>query len=225
MSETLSVSVSDPENHVVWVACSTCGKVTCHQSLCLVKTLDEIPGPDIQVWNDYLIVQCGGCHSVSFCVQSSCSEDLEYDERTGQQKLCVATRVYPNRIAGRSELEHSQLLPFAVYRVYRETSAAISNDQPVLAGIGIRAIIETVCKDQSAKGNNLKERIDDLATKGVVTKDGATILHSLRFMGNDAAHEVKAHTQEELITAFDVAEYTLKGVFILPKIAEKLPKR
>jgi len=102
---------------------------------------------------------------------------------------------------------------------------AIGNDQPVLAGIGIRAIIETVCKERSAKGKDLKEKIDDLANLGVVTKDGAKILHSLRFMGNDAAHEVKAHTNEELITAIDVAEYTLKGVYILPKLADKLPKK
>jgi hypothetical protein len=225
MSQTLSVAVKPPEGHTVWVACGRCGKVTCHTALTLVATSDGSPGGEIQVWDDYLSIQCGGCRTVSFCVQSSSSEGIEYDPEAGKERLAVTNRVYPNRIAGRSELEHSQLLPYATYRVYQETRIAICNGQPVLAGIGIRAIIETVCKEQSAAGRDLKAKIDDLANKGVVTKDGAMILHSLRFMGNDAAHEVKAHTEEELITALDIAEYTLKGVYILPKIAEKLPKK
>ncbi|MBX3640262.1 MAG: DUF4145 domain-containing protein [Nitrosomonas sp.] len=225
MSQTRTVAVRPPQGHEVWLACGTCGKVTCHRTLTLVATSDESPDGDIQVWDDYLTVQCGGCRTVSFCVQSSCSEGLEWNPRTEQEELSVTNRVYPNRIAGRSELEHSQLLPYATYRIYEETRTAISNDQPVLAGIGIRAIVETICKERAAKGGNLKEQIDDLAAAGIITEDGAQILHSLRFMGNSAAHEVKAHSQDELIIALDVAEYSLKGVYILPKLAEKLPKK
>jgi len=217
--------VDSPKGQEVWVACGTCGKVTCHQALTVVATSDESPDGDIRVWDDYLTIQCGGCRTVSFCVESRCSEDIDYDPRTGQEYQSVSHRVYPNRIAGRSELEHSHLLPHVTYRIYEETRAAISNDQPVLAGIGIRAIVETICKARSATGGNLKAQIDDLAAMGVITKDGATILHSLRFMGNSAAHEVKAHSRDELIIALDVAEYSLKGVYILPKLAEKLPKQ
>ena len=59
----------------------------------------------------------------------------------------------------------------------------------------------------------------------MVTPDGAKILHSLRFMGNDAAHEVEAHPEADLMTALDVVEYLLKGVYILPRLAAKLPKK
>jgi hypothetical protein len=226
MSQTRSVSVRQPKDkEEVWVACRTCGKVTCHLLLTAVATSDESPDGDITVWDDYLTIQCGGCHTVSFCVASRCSEDMDYDPRTGEQQLSVSYRVYPNRIAGRSELEHSHLLPHVTYRIYEETLTAISNYQPVLAGIGIRAIVETICKERAAKGRNLKAQIDDLATTGVITKDGATILHGLRFMGNSAAHQVKAHSRDELIIALDVAEYSLKGVYILPKLADKLPKK
>lgn len=225
MSETRSVDVRQPQGRAVWVACGSCGKVTSHQTLTLVATSDGDPDRQIGLWDDYLTIQCGGCRTVSFCVQSRCSEDIEYNPRTQQEQLSITNRVYPSRIAGRSELEHSHLLPYATYRIYEETRAAISNDQPVLAGIGIRAIVETICKERAAAGNDLKEKIDDLATKSIITKDGAKILHSLRFMGNSAAHEVKAHSQDDLVIALDVAEYSLKGVYILPKLAEKLPKK
>ena len=225
MSQTRKVSVKPPPDREVWLACGTCGKVTCHRTLTLVATSDESTDGNIQVWDDYLTVQCGGCRTVSFCVQSSCSEEREWDPRTEQEELSITNRVYPNRIAGRSELEHSQLLPYVTYRIYEEARTAISNDQPVLAGIGIRVIVETICKERAAKGINLKAQIDDLAATGIITKDGAKILHSLRFMGNSAAHEVKAHSQDELVIALEVAEYSLKGVYILPKLAEKLPKK
>jgi hypothetical protein len=122
-------------------------------------------------------------------------------------------------------LDHSYLLPYRINKVYEETRTALGNDQPVLAGIGIRAIVETVCIDKSAVGEDLKEKIDDLATKGVVTPEGAKFLHSLRFMGNEAAHEVRAHPEDDLMTALHVVEYLLKGAYILPRLAEKLPKK
>lgn len=203
MSKSMSVKVNQPEEgREAWVACGTCGKVTCHHVLTIVSTSDESPDGDIQVWSDFCIVQCGGCRTVSFCVESSCSEDLDFDERTGEQKYAVSTRVYPSRIAGRSELEHAHLLPHGVYRIYDETRNALSNDMPVLAGIGIRAIVETVCKDRGAGGKDLKQKIDALVPMGLITADGAKILHSLRFMGNDAAHEVKAHSSGRAFHSF-----------------------
>jgi hypothetical protein len=68
------------------------------------------------------------------------------------------------------------------------------------------------------------KRIDDLVTQHVLTPDGAAILHSLRVMGNEAAHEVKPHHVEILNVAFDVVEYVLKGVYTIPERAKKLPR-
>ena len=70
---------------------------------------------------------------------------------------------------------------------------------------------------------NLENQINDLITAGVITADGGRILHSLRFMGNKAAHEVKAHTPEELGIAMDVIDHLLLGVYILPDKAKRLP--
>jgi hypothetical protein len=58
-----------------------------------------------------------------------------------------------------------------------------------------------------------------------LTKDGADILHKLRTLGNDAAHEVKPHSLQELGLAFDVVDYLLLGVFILPVNAKKTFKQ
>ena len=55
--------------------------------------------------------------------------------------------------------------------------------------------------------------------------DGAKILHGTRLIGNQAAHETLPPNHEMLVTAIQVAENLLPNVFILPKIATRLPKR
>lgn len=133
--------------------------------------------------------------------------------------------LYPSRLEGRHKLDKSDLLPKEIIRIYNETHAALCNNLSVLAGIGIRALIETICKEKSAQGSNLEKKIDSLVTMGVLTPDGAEILHSLRILGNEAAHEVKPHTEITLGIAMDVVEHLLKGVYILPAVASKLPTR
>jgi hypothetical protein len=95
---------------------------------------------------------------------------------------------------------------------------------PVLAGIGIRAIVETVCNDKEATGPNLYEKINSLVTLNLITQTEATVLHDLRFMGNEAAHRVKAHKPAELNLAFGVVEHLLNTVYLLAEQTKRLPK-
>jgi len=133
--------------------------------------------------------------------------------------------LFPSRIAGRPEMQSVHELPPGVRHIYRETHRALCNEQKILPAIGIRAIVEAICQERNATGRTLEQRIEDLVTKKVITDDAAKILHSLRFMGNDAAHEVKAHTIDELAIGLHVVEHLLQGVYVMPKQAAKLPKR
>jgi len=112
-----------------------------------------------------------------------------------------------------------------ISRIYSETHSALCNKLPILAGIGIRALVETVCKEKVAVGSNLEQKTDDLVGKGVLTQIGAETLHSMRIVGNEAAHEVKPHSEETLGLAMDVVEHMLNDVYILPARTSNLPKR
>ncbi len=105
-------------------------------------------------------------------------------------------------------------------RIYQESILALNSDQPILSGIGIRAIIETVSNEEQAAGNDLAQKINGLVAKGVLTKDGADILHKIRALGNQAAHSVKVHSSTELKLAMDVVEHLLQAVYILPHHAK-----
>ena len=225
MSSSAVFETKDPEDREIWILCGVCGRETCHRVLAWVHWTDESPGGDIQVWEDHLTVLCQGCHTVSFCVESRCSEEWVFDPDSERQILKTTRKYFPSRVEGRPKMEDMRYLPSGVYSIYEEAHGALCNDFQIMAGFGVRAIVEAVCKDKKMPGKDLKQRIDSLASAGLITKEGADILHSLRFMGNKAAHEMKAHTALEMNAAFAVVEHLLQGVYILPRHAEDLPKK
>ena len=165
--------------------------------------------------NEYQIVQCKGCEAVSFRKTHINSEDyIAINEN--DEKILPRVNVYPNPEESHRAIEYCHMLPIVLQHVYAETIKAINSGQAVLTGIGIRAIIETVCKDKDAKGKELYEMINNLVKQGVLTEKDANILHKLRNLGNEAAHEAKLHDNFQLKSALDVIDHLLQGVYILP---------
>lgn len=203
------------------VACSTCKRSTKHKILTNIYLTGEYGQEQygefyafVDWIDDYQIIECQGCESISF---RKIYSDSENTEPIGPDEYIQVESedIFPNP-EGRDVIEDNHLLPADLKRIYEETLNALNSDQPVLSGIGVRAIIETVCKEKGTTGRTLYDKINDLVTQGVLTNDGASILHKLRTLGNDAAHEVKPHTQSQLGLAFDVIDHLLKGVYILP---------
>ncbi|MBP0624981.1 DUF4145 domain-containing protein [Cupriavidus consociatus] len=168
---------------------------------------------------DYQVVQCQGCKTVSFRSESSNSED--YHQEEDGTEWGVVEKLYPTRLEGRKGLGGDvHYLPQNVRRIYDETLMAMSNPAPVLAGIGLRALLETVCKEKKATGKDLYAKLDNLKDEGVLTPPQVVILHKIRTLGNAAAHEVKPHSDKQLGLAMDIVEHVLNDVYILPKKAE-----
>ena len=224
MEHSVNVKLNQSQDEEHWLLCPSCSKETLHKVLVSAEIDERFDDGDewFANWDTYQVVQCQGCQIPSFRRTHTDSDYIDPDEMVTP---IAYVELYPKRAAGRRELPNSYLLPKQVSKIYRETLSAISNDLPILAGIGIRALVEAVCKERNTRGNNLSKRIDDLVTQGVLTQDGAEILHSLRLMGNEAAHEVKPHSEGDLNIAFDVIEHLMSGVYILPEVANRLPKR
>lgn len=203
--------------------CANCDGETVHAVLKEVE--QDQSSPDVQVYYEFQIVQCGGCENISFRKNWTSSEDIYPDPITGN--ICAEDHpeLFPSRIAGRRELKSADVLPLKILALYRETHHALCYRLGILAGIGIRGLVEAVCKEKAAKGKNLEEQIDALVGLGLMTKEGAEILHGTRLLGNEAAHEAEPVPEKHLDAAMDVVEHLLTGIFILPKKAEGLPRR
>jgi hypothetical protein len=224
MDEPYSQETEIPDLKISAIPCGSCDRETRHKVLAETKVHWEYGQGMVDVWCNYQIVQCQGCLTISFCDISACSDDEIY-EGDGTSYLPEIRKFYPSRIAGRPQMQEVQLLPFGVQQIYEEAHGALCAELQIMAGFGIRAIVEAVCKEREVRGSNLKERIDSLADAGFITPEGAKIFHHLRFMGNAAAHDMKAHAPSEMNAAFDVIEYLLQGVYVLPRQAEMLPRR
>lgn len=224
------VDIRTPQEQEAWIPCDQCGRKTAHKILSVVvskenrwrsENSDKIK---YQLWTYYQTVQCQGCKNISFRREVQATTNFDCDPNSDGMEHWKADRFFPPRLLDRVQMKNSFLLPYEVYQIYVESYNALCNKLRIVAGMGIRAVIEAVCKEKSAKGRNLAEKIDSLMMMGIITKEETKILHDIRYLGNEAAHEVKVHTEEELKAAFDVLEHLLRGVYMLPKCAETLIK-
>ena len=210
MAKKESETINGTQGQEKTLPCSRCDGKTYHKVLLSIdKSGEEHDGDFDFYWDtNYQIIQCQGCKTISFSKASSNSEDYE----------SVYEDLYPSRVEGRKGFENEVLyLPSKVRRIYSETLQALNSKSPILTGIGLRALVETVCKEMTAEGADLLKKIDDLTAKSVLTPAGAKILHKIRTLGNTAAHEIKPHSEKQLGLAMDVIEHLLRDIYILPK--------
>ena len=150
------------------VPCKECRRDTNHVVL---ASVDENGSEPMDPYNDFQwcttsqLICCQGCDTFRSGTFTSNSEGDEFET------------LYPSRTEGRKVLSDVRLLPDDLERIYRETVGSLNAALPVLTGIGIRAIIETVTKEKKASGNDLSAKIDGLVALGVLTPPGAEILH------------------------------------------------
>ena len=221
MSERLKKDASI--RHSVKVACAgTCLGITHHEVMASIDNSGEYG--DIDWWSNYQVIMCQGCKTLSFRQASGTSEDhIQIGE--DEWELNESVQLYPARKAGSRGFGDDVIhLPTTIALLYEETRTTLLNSSPVLTGIGLRALVETVCKEKQAPGSSLQQRIDGLLNMGILTRTDAAVLHEIRTMGNEAAHEAKPHSDEQLSLAMEVVEHLLKSVYILSLKLAKFAK-
>lgn len=220
MASTSKEELNKSVGAEILVPCIKCSGKTAHDVVASVDRSGYAEEVDISWDEKHQIIRCKGCKTLSFRGMPSNSEGY-YQIGEYEWEHDINEKLYPSRIEGMKDLGHDVVyLPSDLRRVYAETNQALNNDSPVLAGIGLRALVETVCKEKSSLGKDLYEKINDLTAKHVLTPSGAEILHKVRTPGNKAAHEVKPHTPRQLSFAMSIVDHMLKDVCILPKLVE-----
>lgn len=194
----------------IWAPCASCSRSTRHEILFQEVILGD---DDYNFRRSYGVIRCCGCEAISF---RDHEEDFEsaYPTGDGEWEVPEETSYYPRRkkFGGTIDLF---LVPDIVRAIYAETIIAIDDDALTLASLGLRGTIEAVCNDQKVPGKTLDTRINKLSSLGLISSRDAERLHAIRFLGNDAAHEIKKPKPSQIGVALSIVDHLIRSVYIL----------
>lgn len=220
------------------VECAECNRLTMHTVLVSYSTRwdDDEQGFSGGATHEFL--RCNGCASGTYRIASWFSEEPEDRATT----LYPARGGYTRKPRTWREVPYDNNLP----QVYDQTITAFNAGLFTLAGAGVRLLIEGICIDQKVKDgpkldangkpviakngkpvrrDNLEGKINGLADQRFIVPKQAEHLHQIRFLGNDAAHQLDIPTAKIVGNAVDIVEHLLDQVYEQPAKAESLAAR
>jgi hypothetical protein len=89
------VSLQDPAGMKGVHPCPECQRRTSHSILSIVNSHHFDESGLVQFWDHYLTIRCNGCGTVSFCHESKCSEEEDFDKERGFPFLVKHQKHYP----------------------------------------------------------------------------------------------------------------------------------
>ena len=195
--------------------CRNCKGLRNHRLIHEVKKRGEIDEGYIQWINNFSIIECLGCETISFLEIYGDTEMITQGEDSADYYF--DSTIYPYFLENVYELESVYFIPSPIKEIYKETISAYKANCFILSAGGLRAIIEAICNHLKIKKGNLATRIDLLHDKGHLTLNESKRLHSIRFLGNDALHEIENPKKESLIILFEIVNHLLENLFISDK--------
>lgn len=134
------------------------------------------------------------------------------------------------------EIEPPQLLDFnpdglpdACLKTLKEAIACHAAGAYRAAAMMVRRLLEELCEANSAKGNNLHERLNSLKAIIVLPGELFEAMFALKALGNDAAHvEAKEYDnigREEAEISIELAKEILKALYQLKGLIARLKKQ
>lgn len=210
------------QHQAVRAPCSSCGGGE--------KSHDVVYAHDVGWDNDeggegatsYQICKCRGCGDVRFRTDTWSTLDISPFSNEPESTV----RVYPEVSTTHSRAAvDADAFPDRIAAVYTETLKAFNAGCHILAGGGLRAIVEAVCIENSVAGKTLVAKIDAMATMGLLAKAQAELLHEERYIGNSALHEIEPPSKRDIQDGLDIVEGLLNTIYVLPTRAQRLKAR
>lgn len=208
---------------IIKILCKTCKSQTNHEVITQTsKTSDN--GLGLWFEGTWQVLQCLGCDEVTVREVWRSSED---DEDPWGEPVPKIT-LYPPRTENTIELDFNWLLklPANLRGILSETIKSYNEEMFILCAAGVRAAIEGISADKGVvdgpvvfsngktkRKDNLEGKIEGLVEKGFVTRAKAEALHQLRFLGNEALHDLPPLTQEDLQPAIEIVKHVINNLY------------
>lgn len=205
--------VSDRNQKMKRIKCPRCDQETNHLLKRTYSVGGQVKAEDGEVTgtfeNTSSIYVCAGCGEVTFEWQINSDDGFEFVRQFAPWEIIVPKS---------KSFRH---LSRELHAVYIEVIYCFQQDCFVLCTMGLRALLEGVCREKGIVGKDLKDKIDGLE-KFVPNPSLIEALHSFRFAGNDAAHDLQPLTKDEARLAIEVMEDLLNFLYELDHKASQM---
>jgi hypothetical protein len=229
------------------VYCERCKRKTNHGVL--HKQTNGYAGPEDLRWEEnHYISFCLGCDTVNFVRIYSDESMVVYDPYEEEYNHIEDISVYPsepinvkNGFIGWNEHQEKQFhnLPELIQMLYIEVIKAYNANLYLLSAIGLRMVVEGICKDltiidgpvidditgsnkidengKEIRSKKLVGQINGLIERGVIVQAQSRILHEIRVLGNQTAHELTKPKVRTIYAGIEIIESILHIIYELDK--------
>lgn len=202
--------------------CNRCGHETNHELVGAHRTAgsevyDKELGIVIDWWDLYEMLQCAGCDSV---ITRHTSYFSEWDG--------VKVVQYPPKIARRrpSWVEEPNLnISDTISGLLEEIYVALQNDQPRLAGMGVRALLEHIMIEQVGDQGSFGDNVNEFERSGFLAKHDRRSLEPILEAGHATMHRAWKPSAHDLSTVVDVTEALIAKIYVHPQKVATLSKK
>jgi len=137
----------------------------------------------------------------------------------------IIQRYSPEILPSPFPKKSSEEIPEDIRQDFDEAKRCFSVDCYNASSIMTRKSIEKTLLEQGAsKNKNLKEKIDELVSNQKLTKDIGDFAHTIRFVGNDGAHDDEKISQLDAKETLELAEQIFQSLYINPARNKRLRK-
>lgn len=220
--------------------CDACRKETNHG---IVSSYETSPETTNDFWwsKIYHIVQCLGCDNISYVTAYTDETLIEYNA-FGEEYQHTDYKCYPenpHQYINHSHTSHQAIdfysVPESIQEIYKQICFAYNQELYLLAGVGLRMLIEGICKDISltevenltevVEGNqkqnkkdpfsgDLLKKINSLESEKYIVKNQADILHKIRIIGNLSAHGLEPAKRSTIREAICILERIIEQIYV-----------
>lgn len=213
----ITESVKLSERHF----CNVCQSETIHESHAAINTVHE--AEDVYspyAFVDYHIIQCGGCHDLSFMIVNRCSVVTEgYGD---DERMVPEVQYFPEHLPFNREISLARSLPSSIFELYKETITLISKKMYRFAALGLRLLIEAVAKDNGAAKYNLGSKIQELRAANIITEEEKEVLEILKDYGDGAAHRDETQPESILQLSLKIMESVITRLYVFTELRKEL---
>ena len=194
--------------------CPICRQNTNHKSL-FKEHRNSDRDDEFQWSRDFEVIKCLGCDNIQYRTTYQDESMIIHDPYEDSEYAYDEKNYFPKNIKAHILVDKYYYIPIKIRVVYIETIEAMKNNCYLLAAVGLRAIIESICREQKISGKNLEQKINSLSRNKLITETDSNRLHSIRFLGNDSVHEMEVPKEGKLRVALKIVENLINSLYLI----------